>query len=72
MDLTVHIIDENDNAPRFSQTLYLENVLESSSHGHEVAVVTATDPDIDAVITYNLVDSFGKFEINSLVSLLHL
>ena len=64
----MHIIDENDNAPRFSQTLYLRSVSESSMSGTEVEVVMATDSDIDAVISYSLVDSFNKFGIDSMVS----
>ena len=66
--MTVQIIDENDNAPRFSPTLYLETVVESSTPGTEVVVVTATDSDLDAVIRYQLVDTFGKFHIDSVVS----
>lgn len=70
--MTVRIIDENDNAPRFSPTLYLETVAESSDPGTEVVVVTATDSDLDARIRYNLVDTFGKFDIDSEVSVLYL
>lgn len=68
--MTVHIIDENDNAPRFTQTLYLESVPESAIHGTEAAVVSATDSDVDAVIRYTLVDTFGKFAIDPVVSVL--
>ena len=72
VDVTVQIIDENDNAPRFSPALYLETVPESSSPGTEVVVVRATDSDLDAVISYRLVDTFGKFDIDSEVSVLYL
>lgn len=70
--MTVQIIDENDNAPRFSPTLYLETVVESSEPDTEVVVVTATDSDLDAVIRYQLVDTFGKFDIDPVVSVLYL
>ena len=41
----VYILDENDNTPVFSQSLYQSNVSECSSIGHDVIVLQATDAD---------------------------
>ena len=70
MDLRIHVIDENDNAPRFTQTLYLQSIPESSIHGTVVANVSATDSDVNDVITYTLVNTFDKFSIVPEVSVL--
>ena len=41
----VYVLDENDNIPVFSQSLYQSNVSECSSIGDEVVVLQATDAD---------------------------
>ena len=41
----VYILDENDNTPVFSQSLYQSNISECSSVGDEVVVVKAIDAD---------------------------
>ena len=41
----LNILDENDNTPVFSQSLYQSNVSECSSVGDEVTVLQATDDD---------------------------
>ena len=44
--ITITILDLNDNAPVFSQDPYKANVIEHSSNGTSVLVVTATDIDM--------------------------
>lgn len=43
--VTVYVLDENDNIPMFSQSLYQSNVSECSSVGDKVVVLQATDAD---------------------------
>ena len=43
--ILVYILDENDNTPVFSQSLYQSNISECSSVGDEVTVLQATDAD---------------------------
>ncbi|XP_070199271.1 protocadherin alpha-9-like isoform X2 [Littorina saxatilis] len=43
---TVHVLDENDNAPRFSEDVYYATVTENNEVGLQVARVRARDPDI--------------------------
>jgi protocadherin Fat 1/2/3 len=43
--VNITVLDENDNAPVFSQGSYSATVNEAASMGHGVAVVSATDPD---------------------------
>uniref|UniRef100_A0A8C6WI99 Cadherin domain-containing protein n=1 Tax=Neogobius melanostomus TaxID=47308 RepID=A0A8C6WI99_9GOBI len=49
---TVHInivvLDANDNAPVFNQSIYKATVSESSSKGTDILTVNATDIDVDA------------------------
>lgn len=44
--LRVHVLDENDNSPRFERCLYETSVVENSGIGVLVFHVTATDPDV--------------------------
>ena len=41
----IYVLDENDNTPMFSQSLYQSNISECSSIGDEVVVLQATDAD---------------------------
>ena len=44
--ITIHILDINDNAPNFTQTLYEGSVFEGSPVGVEILSVEANDPDL--------------------------
>ncbi|XP_029970207.1 protocadherin beta-16-like [Salarias fasciatus] len=56
--VVIHIIvlDANDNAPMFSQTIYKANVPENSPLGTVVAVVSATDVDdgVNGEVSYQI------------------
>ncbi|XP_078101977.1 cadherin-1-like isoform X2 [Sander vitreus] len=45
MDITVKVIDQNDNKPTFAQDIFLGEVAEASPRGFEVIKVVATDID---------------------------
>uniref|UniRef100_A0A8C9XEF4 Cadherin-1 n=1 Tax=Sander lucioperca TaxID=283035 RepID=A0A8C9XEF4_SANLU len=45
MDITVKVIDQNDNKPTFNQSTFLGEVPEASPKGFEVIKVVATDID---------------------------
>ena len=62
--LNITLLDERDNAPRFSQSIYGPSILENSPTNTIVENVIATDPDGGASIEYMLVDSFSKFAIH--------
>lgn len=45
--LSVHVVDENDNAPVFSTNLYKASFEETNSTGYQVLKVEARDVDLD-------------------------
>uniref|UniRef100_H3D607 Protocadherin 12 n=1 Tax=Tetraodon nigroviridis TaxID=99883 RepID=H3D607_TETNG len=45
--LTVHVLDENDNAPVFSTSLYKASFEETNSTGYQVLKVQARDVDLE-------------------------
>ncbi|KAM6408428.1 protocadherin alpha-2-like [Rhynochetos jubatus] len=45
MELVISVLDANDNAPQFNQSVYKVQLLESAAEGTLVALVNATDPD---------------------------
>ncbi|XP_032052990.1 protocadherin alpha-2-like [Aythya fuligula] len=55
VELLVSVLDANDNAPQFNQSVYKVQVLESAAEGTLVARVGATDPDegINSEVTYS-------------------
>ncbi|KAJ8405289.1 hypothetical protein AAFF_G00322800 [Aldrovandia affinis] len=57
--LPVHILDENDNAPIFSQTHYRASVLESNSPGLHILDVQAQDVDLElgGKVSYSIRES---------------
>ncbi|XP_044071046.1 LOW QUALITY PROTEIN: B-cadherin-like [Siniperca chuatsi] len=65
MDITVIVIDQNDNNPVFTQTTYLGEVAEASPIGFEVIKVVATDLDdpstANADIHYSIISQEPKF-----------
>ncbi|KAK7901758.1 hypothetical protein WMY93_018527 [Mugilogobius chulae] len=44
-DIVIHLLDTNDNAPKFSADYYIARIPENSPGGTDVVTVTATDPD---------------------------
>ncbi|NWT02692.1 PCDA2 protein, partial [Mionectes macconnelli] len=45
MELVISVLDANDNAPQFNQSVYKVQLPESAAEGTMVAQVNATDPD---------------------------
>lgn len=54
--IRVHVSDENDNAPTFTQTIYDVYVTENNVPGAYIHAVTALDPDVgpNALISYSI------------------
>ncbi|XP_030604004.1 cadherin-related family member 1a isoform X1 [Archocentrus centrarchus] len=44
-DIVIHLLDTNDNAPKFSSDYYIARIPENSPGGSNVVTVTALDPD---------------------------
>ncbi|CAJ0575569.1 unnamed protein product, partial [Mesorhabditis spiculigera] len=63
-NVTIRVVDKNDNAPFFEKSLYEGTVAETASIGHPVLSVRALDVDdeaLDNVFTYSLVDEGNPF-----------
>ncbi|XP_036380435.1 protocadherin alpha-3-like isoform X14 [Megalops cyprinoides] len=56
LQITVNVIDVNDNAPQFSKPLYKARVWENVPHGTSIITVNATDMDegVNSEIIYSL------------------
>ena len=66
-NMTINILDENDNPPVFQFSYYSTAVPESTVIGYDVLQLNATDPDseIFGVISYCIISgSAGKFKID--------
>ncbi|KAI4887262.1 hypothetical protein NFI96_029832 [Prochilodus magdalenae] len=61
LDVTVNVIDVNDNTPAFSKDLYKVSIPEDTVSGMPVLKLNATDPDsgVNGEIVYSLI-SHGK------------
>ncbi|XP_027716029.1 LOW QUALITY PROTEIN: cadherin-related family member 1 [Vombatus ursinus] len=44
-DIVIHLLDTNDNVPKFSSDYYIARIPENSPGGSNVVAVTAMDPD---------------------------
>ncbi|KAG9267501.1 cadherin-related family member 1-like isoform X2 [Astyanax mexicanus] len=44
-DIIIHLLDTNDNTPKFSTDYYIARIPENSPGGSNVVSITATDPD---------------------------
>lgn len=68
-DLTINVLDENDNPPEFTQTLYEANIPENSLSGALVETVIAQDADSgsNAQVIYAIVNgnTGSVFQIDS-------
>ncbi|RCN39759.1 cadherin domain protein [Ancylostoma caninum] len=63
-NVTIKVLDKNDNAPSFERTQYDAVVAETAPVGAAVISVSATDPDdeaIDNLFTYTLADDSKYF-----------
>lgn len=66
--ILIYVLDENDNTPMFSQSLYQANVSECSSVGDEVLTLKATDADRSQTKLYYSISSqnmLNKFAVDS-------
>ncbi|XP_043223379.1 protein dachsous-like [Amphibalanus amphitrite] len=61
----IHVVDENDQTPVFSETSYSGTLLELTGPGQEVLQVSASDADLDdnARITYSLLTPTTDFYV---------
>ncbi|XP_065499884.1 protocadherin alpha-3-like [Caloenas nicobarica] len=59
MELVISVLDVNDNAPQFNQSVYKVQLPESAVEGTLVARVNATDPDegLNKEFSYSIVSS---------------
>ncbi|NWH87298.1 PCDBD protein, partial [Aegithalos caudatus] len=62
MEISIIVLDVNDNAPTFTQQRYLGKVLESMPEGSVVLTVLATDQDagVNGDISYELSQAVGQ------------
>ncbi|XP_014030028.2 protocadherin-17 [Salmo salar] len=68
---TVKILDENDNAPRFTKTVYVLQVPENNIPGEYLGSVLAHDPDIgqNGTVSYSILPShIGDVSVYTYVS----
>ena len=64
--VTVSVLDLNDNAPEFSQTIYEASVQEAQSTGTSVLTVVASDPDLGSSGMVRFSTSSAVFEVQPL------
>ncbi|KAL7630206.1 UNVERIFIED_CONTAM: hypothetical protein RMT77_019653 [Armadillidium vulgare] len=65
-NITINIIDINDNAPEFSQLSYSLHLPENTRNGTSVAHIVAKDPDLgqNGLVTYELVTKLKDFTLD--------
>ncbi|XP_070699525.1 protocadherin Fat 3 [Pempheris klunzingeri] len=66
-DISLKVVDVNDNAPSFSSTHYLASVFENAAPKALLTRLQATDPDegLNRTVVYSLVDSVnGLFSVD--------
>ena len=69
IDVTISVLDINDNAPRFEESVVSESFQEDAQPGQQHFLVTAIDPDKDlngTIVEYKIVsgNEDGKFRLN--------
>ncbi|XP_062358481.1 protocadherin alpha-2-like [Cinclus cinclus] len=62
MELLISVLDANDNAPQFNQSVYKMQVPENAGLGTLVARVNATDPDLgsNGEVTFSVSNTFPE------------
>jgi protocadherin Fat 1/2/3 len=70
--LTITILDENDNAPKFEKSLASFRVTESALNGTIIFRLNATDRDLgdNAKITYSMITDTRDFQIDPVTGVL--
>lgn len=64
-NLVIHINDVNDNKPLFATKNYISYIEELKTVPNPNVLVIATDPDtVGGPISYSLLDSTGKWQMN--------
>ncbi|CAG5990880.1 unnamed protein product, partial [Menidia menidia] len=72
VQIHIHVLDVNDNAPEFTEPTYKGSLMENSPKGSLLMTVTATDIDqgINGLITYSISNNIhgisDLFEINEI------
>ncbi|NXH58202.1 PCDA2 protein, partial [Rhabdornis inornatus] len=66
MELVISVVDANDNAPQFNQSVYKVQLPESAAVGTLVARVTASDPDLgsNSEVTFSVSNIFPENGMN--------
>uniref|UniRef100_A0A8C1RJE8 Cadherin-related family member 1a n=1 Tax=Cyprinus carpio TaxID=7962 RepID=A0A8C1RJE8_CYPCA len=66
-DIIIHLLDTNDNAPKFSSDFYITRIPENSPGGSSVMSVTASDPDsgLWGVVKYSIYGSGYNFYVKA-------
>ncbi|KAM8994264.1 protocadherin alpha-2-like isoform 4-T4 [Ara ararauna] len=66
MELIISVLDANDNAPQFNQSVYKVQLLENTTEGTLVAQVSAVDPDAgsNADVTFTASNTFPPKGLN--------
>ena len=64
--VTVSVLDVNDNAPEFSQTVYEASVMEAQSSGASVLTVAASDLDLGVSGVVSFSTASAGFEVQPL------
>ncbi|XP_062852499.1 protocadherin alpha-3-like [Trichomycterus rosablanca] len=69
--ITVHILDVNDNAPRFTKETFNIYVKENSQIGAAIYTVSAFDPDVgdNCRLSYSLIGISKNMHVTSLISI---
>ncbi|XP_029918448.1 protocadherin alpha-3-like [Myripristis murdjan] len=70
MDIIVHVLDINDNAPTFSSSLYKASIFENAPTGTTVLTLNATD--IDEGSNSDIIFSFSKNEKGHILELFNI
>ena len=73
-NLTVKIIDVNDNAPEFNRVSYSLHLPENTRNGTSVAQLSAQDADegLNAQVTYELVSDVDEFMVDKVTGVLYM
>ncbi|XP_053847207.1 protocadherin alpha-3-like isoform X2 [Vidua macroura] len=66
MELVISVLDANDNAPQFNQSVYKVQLPESAAVGTLVVRVNATDPDLgsNGEMTFSVTNTFPENGMN--------